>query len=80
MNLGLKPCDERYQQILQFKRNNPGLQDGPEFPNCTADGFFYELQCSSLTGDCWCVNPQTGERLRGPEGPVSTLDCSGGSI
>ena len=78
MVLDQRPCDKLYQEVLQSRQTNPSILNGPEFPNCTADGLFEKRQCLSLTGVCRCVDPFTGDPIEGiAEGTFSELDCSG---
>lgn len=72
-------CERERQSILGL----PGFSVPPSafVPVCKADGQFREIQCSTSTGYCWCVdrngNPLFGTQVR--EEPVcqvtGRLDC-----
>jgi len=44
---------------------------GAYVPQCDDDGFFRPLQCSSSTGQCWCVD-RSGRKLTSAAG---SRDC-----
>ena len=58
--LGKKPktCKE---VLLSVNRNFRGVF----IPKCKDDGTYEDKQCLGSTGYCWCVNPTTGDEIRG---------------
>ncbi|XP_022806051.1 uncharacterized protein LOC111343164 [Stylophora pistillata] len=73
---GIKPTACQAQQI----RSQGFMMRGPE---CKPDGKFEEVQCKSLTKECWCVDAsgleRTGSRttkyLRCPQAGKSATSC-----
>merc|ERR1719450_1233043 len=48
---------------------NGGL--GAPTPQCKPDGSYQEKQCHASTGYCWCVEPETGNEIKGTKkGPT----------
>ena len=68
------PCTSAYNASLEMLRQNPLLQDGPDFPECDSNGLYRSRQCNDMTGVCWCVDPVTGIMLDGTLGRES---CEG---
>jgi len=57
------PCHEALSKIIM-----PGAPEPPPgafIPQCTDGGQFEYAQCHGSTGQCWCVNPNTGEEIEG---------------
>lgn len=52
---GIKPTACQALQV----RSQGSMMRGPE---CKADGKFEEVQCKSLTKECWCVDASGSER------------------
>jgi uncharacterized lipoprotein YbaY len=52
--------------LCETARTNtgPGMVGGFA-PNCKLDGSFEEKQCHSSTGNCWCVDTETGDEIQG---------------
>lgn len=55
----VKACQEAVEKALQTSAS-------PErsVPRCKEDGRFEEVQCSEITGECWCID-SLGVELRG---------------
>lgn len=67
----------QHQRIAaEHRARDAGISwDG--LPQCTsADGDFQEVQCSTQTGNCWCVDDQ-GLELPGTRGYGPPNNCSG---
>jgi hypothetical protein len=52
------PCTKAIQDAGQS-------MPGKFIPQCTEYGFFQPTQCHGSTGQCWCVNPETGKAIDG---------------
>ena len=55
----VKACQEAVEKALQSVTSPDGF-----VPRCKEDGSFEEIQCSELTGECWCVD-SAGTEQRG---------------
>ena len=53
-----RPCD------LARANSKPGMV-GSFTPKCQSDGTYEQKQCHGSTGQCWCVNSQTGQEVQG---------------
>ncbi|XP_075902149.1 H-2 class II histocompatibility antigen gamma chain-like [Nelusetta ayraudi] len=52
--------------------------NGPGFrPRCDPSGLYWPQQC--FQGDCWCVNPATGEQIPGSMYTSDPAGCGAGS-
>nr|CAB3264326.1 nidogen-2-like [Phallusia mammillata] len=72
-------CQRQYAEVDEIIKTNPGLQDGPEHPDCMADGSFAPRQCNGFTQVCWCVETELGgiiESTMTQPGFGFQLDCS----
>jgi hypothetical protein len=49
---------------------------GKFLPQCTESGYFKPTQCHGSTGQCWCVNPETGNQIDGTSTFHSQPQCS----
>ena len=61
------PCTINYNEALELLRQNPDIQDGPDFPECDENGLYTPRQCSDWTQICWCVDPEIGSAIPGTE-------------
>jgi len=61
-------CQRQYREMDELLNSNPGLQD-TEYPLCDENGLFEKRQCIHLVGVCRCVDPYTGETVRGSNRP-----------
>jgi hypothetical protein len=52
------PCTKAIQNAGQ-------PMPGSYLPQCTEYGYFKPTQCHGSTGQCWCVNPETGKAIDG---------------
>lgn len=68
------PCTIEYNRQLEWLSEHPGVLDGPDFPECTSDGYFESKQCNDFTRVCWCVDTRIGTHIPGTEGKES-CDC-----
>lgn len=41
------------------------MMPGKYIPQCTSSGKYEPVQCHGSTGNCWCVNTETGEEISG---------------
>ena len=56
-------CTRLYDEQREWINRNPNVQDGPDLPECDADGLFEKIQCNDFTGECWCVESASGTRV-----------------
>jgi nidogen (entactin) len=49
---------------------------GRFIPQCTDFGFFEATQCHGSTGQCWCVDPETGKAIDGTAKMHEMPDCT----
>lgn len=71
-------CTSKFNRIKMFAKLNPRIMDGPEFPDCLEDGSFKRKQCNTWLNFCWCVDPMTGNEIKGTQTDHHmglTLDC-----
>jgi len=54
------PC---YAEVAEsrYRQHMPGLY----IPGCTEEGFYKTQQTHGSTGQSWCVNPATGQEIKG---------------
>jgi len=73
----LTECQRQYREVEEQIRIDPSIRE-INFPDCTQDGLFFKRQCQGNINLCWCVIPETGERIPGTSsqpGEGHLLDC-----
>lgn len=71
--LAVSPPTECQMEAWGLKPiNGPGFR-----PRCDPSGLYWPQQC--FQGDCWCVNPATGEQIPGSMYTSDPAGCGAGS-
>uniref|UniRef100_A0A915I3J8 Thyroglobulin type-1 domain-containing protein n=1 Tax=Romanomermis culicivorax TaxID=13658 RepID=A0A915I3J8_ROMCU len=71
--------DQKALCLLALGKKLPNML-GNFVPVCDDNGDFRPKQCSTSQGQCWCVDPKTGQEIEGSRtGPGRFLDCSANS-
>lgn len=73
-NLSLCLHQQKIAQLLSLtEREGKGY-----IPQCDQDGNqFVARQCSRNGLVCWCVDPETGTKIKGSMGPSQDVSCDG---